>query len=100
MRNESGHRNGLQHFRSVVPEFNQLFHGIYLDLDYSENLTISMKEMVQSIYWTQETVSVHSGILKPKDGKTFHPYISNSEKHDQVLTKIAIEEILFEEDFE
>ena len=54
--------------------------------------------MVQSIYWTQKTVSVHSGISKPKDEKIFHPYISNSEKHDQLLTKIAIEEILFEED--
>ena len=26
------HLNGLQHFRSVVPEFNQVFHGVYLDL--------------------------------------------------------------------
>ena len=26
------HLNGLQHFRSVVPEFNQVFHGVYWDL--------------------------------------------------------------------
>ena len=31
------HQNGLQHFRSVVPEYNQLFHGVYLDLDDSKN---------------------------------------------------------------
>ena len=87
-------QNGLQHFRSVVPEYNQLFHGVYLDLDYSKNLTIPMKQMVQSIHWTQETVSVHCGISKSKDGKPYYPYISNSKKHDQVLTKNAIEEIL------
>ena len=49
------HRNEFKNFRSVVSEFNGLFKGIYLDLDYAENLTIPMKEQPQSMYWTQET---------------------------------------------
>ena len=54
--------------------------------------------MAQSIYRTQETISVHSGISKSKDGKIYHLYLSNSKKHDQVFTKITIEEMLGEED--
>jgi len=39
------HRNELKHFGSVVSVFHQMFYGVHLDLDYSENLTIPLKEM-------------------------------------------------------
>jgi len=92
------HRNELKHFESVVSVFHQIFYGVHLDLDYSENLTIPLKEMAQSIDWTQDTVPIHSGICKSKDGKTYHLYVSDSKKHDQALTKIVIKEMLGEED--
>ena len=79
------HRNELQNFRSVVPEFNGLFNGVYLDLDIAENLTIPMKHSPQSMYWAQETVTIHSGISKSKDGKTYHPYVSDSKNMTRYL---------------
>ena len=75
-----------------------MFNGVYLDLDFAENLTIPMKHQQQSMYWTQETVTIHSEISKSKDGKTYHPYVSDSKKHDQVFTNIAITEMLSKED--
>ena len=45
-------------------------------------------------------MSIHSGITKTKNGKSYHPYISDSKKHDQVFTKIVMQEMLAEEDVE
>ena len=55
------HRNELQNFRSVISEFNSLFNGV-LDLDFSENLVIPMKHQPQSMHWTQQAITIHSGI--------------------------------------
>ena len=57
-----------------------------------------MKEQPQSLYWSLQVVTVHSAISKSKSGKIYHPYLSDSKKHDQVFTKLAMEEILAEED--
>ena len=38
------HRNELKHFRSVVGMFRLLFNAVCMDLDFSENLTIPMKD--------------------------------------------------------
>ena len=92
------HRNELKHFRSVAKEFCQLFNTIYIDVDFAENLTIPMKDQPQSLYWTQQHLSVHSGISKSRNGKSYHPYISDCKIHDQVFSKNAILEILAEED--
>ena len=85
------HRNELQHYRSVISKFRDLFDPIWIDLDFSENLTVPMKEQPQSLYWSQQVVTVHSGITKTKNGKTYHPYLSDSRKHDAVFVKITIE---------
>ena len=69
-------------------------------MDYAENLTIPMKEQPQSMYWALKTVTVHSGITKSLEGKTYHPYLSDSVKHDQSFTKIVIKEMLAEENIE
>ena len=50
------------------------------------------------MYWTLKAVSVHSGITKSRDGKSYHPYICDSIKHDQSFVDIVIREMLSEED--
>ena len=92
------HRNELKHFRSVVKEFTLLYSSINIDMDFSENHTVPMKSQPQSMYWTLQTVTVHSGITKSKDGKSYHPYISDSNKHNQVFVNIVMNEMLAEAD--
>ena len=58
-------------------------------MDLSENLTILTEHLSQSLYWSLVHLSVISGILKSKDGKSYHPYISDSKTHDQSFTKIV-----------
>ena len=63
------HPNELKHFRSVSATFHEYFKAINTDLDYSENLTLPMKQHPQSMYWALDTVTVHSGIVKSINGK-------------------------------
>ena len=53
-----------------------------------------MKYEPQSLHWSHEQVTVHSGILKVKGEKTYHPYFLDSLKHDQVFVKKVPEEML------
>ena len=92
------HRNELKHFQSVVKDFCSQFNAVYMDMDYSENLTILMKKQPRSLYWTQEVYSIHSGISKSKNGKIYHRTISSKKKHDQVFTNIVTKEMMSEED--
>lgn len=57
-----------------------------------------MKSQPQSMYWALKAVSVHSGIVKSCDGKSYHSYLSDSIKHDQSFVNIVILEMLPEED--
>ena len=57
-----------------------------------------MKQQPQSLYWTQDTVTIHSGISKSKNGKSYHPYVSDCKTHDQVFVDLVMKEMLDEED--
>ena len=46
-------------------------HVISIDFDFSENLTIPVKEEPQSLSWHHEQKSVHSGILKTNGEKRY-----------------------------
>jgi hypothetical protein len=94
------HRNKLRLFRNTKKKFMQLFDNeensyVYMDVDFSENLTIDIKWEPQSLHWSKKQVTVHSGIVKSSDGqKTYHPYVSDSREHDQPFVYIAVKNML------
>ena len=57
-------------------------------------LKIPVKFEPQSLHWSHEQITVHSGILKYNGVKSYHPYISDDRKHDQHFVKIAMKEML------
>ena len=88
------HRNHLQHFCTVHSPFLELFDYAWIDVDFSENLSVPVKYKPQSLHWAQEQLSVHSGILKTKGNKSYHSYLSNGKVHDQVFVNEVLKEIL------
>ena len=42
-------------------------------INFSENLSVPVTYEPQSLHWAQEQLSVHSGILKIKGNKSYHP---------------------------
>ena len=71
-----------------------------IDSDFAENLTVPVKFEPQSLNWSHEQITVHSGILKCAGEKSYHHYLSNNKKHDQTFVSITIKEILNEARFE
>ena len=91
------HRNMLKHYRSTIKQFMQLFdNSVHLDIDFSQNLSLPLKQEPQSLHWTKQQVTVHSGILKCSGEKTYHPYSSDTLIHEQTFLRLVIEEMLSE----
>ena len=71
-----------------------MFNCVYIDADFSENLTIGIKWEPQSLHWSKTQVTVHSGIVRTPYQKTYHPYLSDSREHDQTFVYMALKEML------
>ena len=89
----------LKYYRNTQCIFESLFDSVSIDINFAENLTVPVKYQPQSLHWSHEQVTVHSGIMKVKSEKTYHPYFSDSLKHDQVFVKKVLEEMLSDIEF-
>ena len=84
------HRNQQKHFRSTTDELKCIYAPL-IDIDFSENLSVPIKNEPQSLHWCHQQVSVHSGIVKEDGDKIYHAYISNDRLHDQAFVEILKE---------
>ena len=75
------HQNHLKHFKSVHHQFISYFNYTYVDMDFSENLSLPMKYEPQSLHWAHDQVTVHSGILKVH----VHNKVDDFDKIDTIL---------------
>ena len=48
----------------------------------------------QSLHWCHEQITVHSGLMKYKGEKSYHPYLSHEIKHDQYFVESVLTEML------
>ena len=91
------HRNLLRNYRTnietVLPNIDDL---IELWVDFSEKLTLLIKEEIQLLHWSKEQVTVHSGITKQNCVKKYHRYFSDDKNHDQCFVYNVLQEMLCE----
>ena len=90
------HRNQLKHYRNTIHNVHQLFNAAVIDVDFSENLQVPVKYEPQSLHWSHEQVTVHSGLMKFEGEKSYHPYLSDDKKHDQHVVEVALCEMIKE----
>ena len=88
------HGNMLKLYHNLKAAFLENLECTYIDIDFSENLTVGIKWEPQSLHWSKKQVTVHSGIVKVNGNKVYHPYVSNSRVHDQIFVKSALEEMI------
>ena len=89
------HRNLLKNYRTNIENVLLNIDGlIEIWVDFSENLTLQVKQEIQSLHWSKEQVTVHSGITKQDGVKKYHPYISDDRVHDQCFVYNVINEML------
>ena len=58
------HTNLLKLYRNTQKLFLNMFNCVYIDANFSENLTVGIKWEPQSLRWSKTQVTVHSGIVK------------------------------------
>ena len=87
------HRNMLRLYRNVKHAFIDNLGGLYIDIDFSENLTIGIKYEPQSLHWNKLQVTIHSGLVIFNGVKVYHPYVSNCRVHDQVFIHQVLQEM-------
>ena len=85
-----------EHYRSTIHKFKEHFDTIFID--FSENLTVPVKYEPQSLHWSHEQVTVHSGLLKAQRKNSYNPYISDDRKNDQTFVHCMLENMLEEVD--
>ena len=88
------HRNQLKHYRSCLSLFKENIIGAYIDENFSGNLSLLVKYELQDLHWSQEQITVHSGVLKFKGENSYHRYLSAKRRHDQHFAQLCILEIL------
>ena len=87
------HRNQLKHYRETSNAMKDLLEG-YIDIDFSENLTVPVKFEPQSLHWSHEEITVHLGIIKMNGEKSYHPYLSMDQKHDHSCVEVVLNQML------
>ena len=84
------HRNQLKYYRNIIAIFTESFDALFVDIDFSENLSVPVKFKPQSLHWSHEQVTVHSGITKACSEKNYHVHLSYDKKHDQFFVHLAL----------
>ena len=80
----------LRHYRKTIKPLTDALNAVYMDIDFAEGLTVTVKYKPQSLHWAQEQVTSYS----VNSTKIYHPYFSGNKVHDHVFAKIAMDEIL------
>lgn len=88
------HRNQLRHYRTLINAFKEHFNTLVIDIDFSENLSVPVKYEPQSLHWSHDQITVHSGLMKYQGEKSYHPYLSADRHHDQHFVQCVLEEML------
>ena len=87
-------RNQLKHYRNCIGKLREALGNISIDIDFSEHLSVPVKFEPQTLHWTHQQITVHSGTIKQDGEKSYHPYLSDDVTHDQKFVKIAMDEML------
>ena len=84
------HRNQLKHYRNTIAIFRESFDALFVDINFSENLSVLVKFEPQSLHWSHEQVTVHSGITKACCEKNYHVHLSHDKKQEQFVLHLAL----------
>ena len=94
LKNFIHHRNQLKHYRNCIGTLRKELGEVSIDIDFSENLSVPVKFEPQTLHWSHQQITVHSGILKHAGEKSYHPYLSDDLNHDQKFVKIVMHEMI------
>ena len=96
------HRTYVDNCADVLPLMKDSYTGKFIELDFSQNLSLKPKYEVQSAHFSGKQYTLHCATVEPFDTR-YHYHLSDDTKHDpfyidQVLRDIIIKYDIKDED--
>ena len=87
------HRTYVDNCLSVIPILKEADDGKYIEVDFSQNLTLRPKDEVQSANFSGKQFTLHCAIVERAEFR-YHYHISDDTKHDSVFVDYVIRDII------
>ena len=82
------HRFHVNNIAKVFPLIKETFNGRYIELDFSENLTMKPKFEAQGAHFSGKQFTLHCAIVKPKGPKYVY-HLSDDTTHDHITFSLT-----------
>ena len=87
------HRTYVDNCTSVFPLMKEAYTGKFIELDFSQNLSLRPKDEVQSAHFSGRQFTLHCAIVEPTEQR-YHYHLSNDTKHDGIFVDHVIRDII------
>ena len=87
------HRTYVDNLTSVFPLLKESYTGKFIELDFSQNLSLRPKDEVQSAHFSRRQFTLYCAIVEPGDYR-YHYHISNDTKHDPIFFDQVIRDVI------
>ena len=86
-------RTYVDNCTSVFPLLKESYSGKFIELDFSQNLSLRPKDEVQSSHLSGKQFTLHCAIVEP-DQYRYHYHISDDTKHDRFFVDYVVRDII------
>ena len=87
------HRIYVDNYSSVFPLLKESCSYKFIELDFSQNLSLRPKDEVQSSHLSGKQFTLHCAIVEP-DQYRYHYHISDDTKHDRFFVDYVVRDII------
>ena len=87
------HRTYVDNCNSVFPLMKETYTGKFVELDYSQNLSLRPKDEVQSAHFSGRQFTLHCAIVEPTEIR-YHYHLSDDTKHDAIFVDHVLRDII------
>ena len=87
------HRSYVANCSTIFPLMKDGYEGKYIELDFSQNLALRPKHVVQSAHFSGKQFSLHCAITEPFEKRYFY-HLSDDTKHDGIFVDLVIRNII------
>ena len=91
------HRTYVDNCANVLPLLKDSYIGKFIDLDFSQNLSLRPKYEVQSAHFSGKQYTLHCAIVEPFDTR-YHYHLSDDTKHDPFYVDQVLRDIIVKYD--
>ena len=86
-------RTYVDNCTSVFPLLKESYSGKFIELDFSQNLSLRPKDAVQSAHFSGKQFTLHCAVVEPVQYR-YHYHISDDTKHDPFFVDFVVRDII------